>query len=81
MCNVWLDYESIDLLMVSCAYAQMVWNLIGTYTGGTLNFQNRFGSGDWLISNNYSLYIKSVAAAASWFLWKVHCDKTSKASL
>lgn len=69
MCG--LDYESIDHLMVSCAYAQMVWNLISTHTGGTLNFQNRFGFGDWLISNNYSLYIKSVVAAASWFLWKV----------
>lgn len=73
MCG--LGYESIDQLMVSYAIAQTVWYLVSTHTGVCLNFQDGFGFGGWLISNNYSLFIKSVIAAASWFLWKAWCDK------
>lgn len=72
MCSI--AHESIDQFMGPCMYAQTVWNSISTHIGVDLVFHGGFGPGNWLINNTYSLYIKSIIAAASWFFWKARCE-------
>lgn len=64
--------------MALCAFAKSVWHSVSSQVGNCINFSDGFGTNNWLINNNYSLYISSIIAATSWFLWKARCEKIFK---